>query len=134
VSVMEKVQIMCQISIQKTNTREPSLTCRKSSKMVSKSGSFVTPRSAYRLPVYWIGGTRHRDGVSWIQAFMRNCRNQSFRCQGRNSRRNPSRVRVPMRSTGAEQLVVAMQYRNGYWAKRLRYSVATDNQPVMGRI
>jgi hypothetical protein len=43
-------------------------------------------------------------------------------------------VRVPMRSTGAEQRVVAMQYRNGYWAKRLRYSVATDNQPVMGRI
>jgi len=125
---------MYQIRIQKTNTREPSLTCRKSSKMVSKSGSFVTPRSAYRLPVYWIGGTRHRDGVSWIQAFMRNCRNLSFRCQGRNPRRDPLRVRVPMRSTGAEQLVVAMQYRNGYWAKRLRYSVGIDNQPAMGGI
>ena len=133
-SVMEKVQLMCQIRTQKTNTREPLLTCRKSAKSVSKSGSFVAPRPAYRLPVYWISDTRHRDGVSWVQAFMWNCRNLSFRCQGRNSRRDPLRVRVSMRSTGAEQLVVAMQYRNGYWAKRLRYSVGIDNQPVMGGI
>lgn len=133
-SVMEKVQLMCQIRAQKTNTREPSLTCRKFAKSVSKSGSFVALRQAYRLPVYWIGGTRHRDGVSWVQAFMWNCRNLSFRCQGRNSRRDPPRVRVPMRSTGAEQLVVARQYRNGYWAKRLRHSVGIDNQPAMGGI
>ena len=39
-----------------------------------------------------------------------------------------------MRSTGAEQLVVARQYRNGYWAKRLRHSVGIDNQPAMGGI
>lgn len=123
---------MYQIGSKKTNTREPSLTCRKVAKSVSKSGSFVAPRKAYRLPVYWIGGARHRDGVSLGQAFMWNCRNLSFRCQGRSSRRDPLRVRVPMRSTGTEQLVVAMQYCNGYWAKRLRHSVGTDNQPVMG--
>ena len=61
-SVMEKVQLMCQIRAQKTNTREPLLTCRKSAKSVSKSGSFIAPRPAYRLPVYWISDTRHRDG------------------------------------------------------------------------
>jgi hypothetical protein len=37
-----------------------------------------------------------------------------------------------MRSTGTEQLVVAMQYRNGYWAKQLRYLVIAINQPEMG--
>ena len=37
-----------------------------------------------------------------------------------------------MRSTGAEQLVVAMQYRNGYWAKQLRYLVIEIDQPILG--
>lgn len=124
---MEKVQEMYHVGIRKTNTSESSLTCRKS-KIVSKLGSFVVPRSIYRQPVYWVDGTRHRDGVILIQALMLNSRNLSFRCQGRK----PIRPRVPMRSTGTEQLVVAMQYRNGYWAKQLRYLVIAINQPEMG--
>jgi hypothetical protein len=118
---------MHHVWIEKTNASESSLPCREL-QIVSKLGSFVTPRLVYREPVYWVDGTRHRDGVISIQALMLNSRNLSFRCQGRK----PMRSRVPMRSTGAEQLVVAMQYRNGYWAKRLRYSVIAVNQPEMG--
>jgi len=30
-----------------------------------------------------VGGARHRDGASSIQALMRNCRNLKRRCEGR---------------------------------------------------
>lgn len=118
VSIIEKVQIMYQVWIRKTNTSESSLTCRKY-RTESKLGSFVAPRQVCRQPVYWVGSSRHRDGVNLILAFMWNSGNLLFRCKGRTS----LRLRVPMRSTGAEQLVVAMQHCNGCWAKQLRYLV-----------
>lgn len=38
-------------------------------------GGYVAPGQVHRKPVYWVDGVRHRDGVSPILAFMRNCRN-----------------------------------------------------------
>jgi hypothetical protein len=42
------------------------------------------------------------------------------------------RVRVPKRSTGADQLVVAMKSGNADGAKELNYSVLCIGQPAMG--
>lgn len=88
---------------------------------------------AYRLPVYWVGGVRHRDGTIPVWAFLWNCRNLSLRCKWRNPSGEPARMRVQMRSTGTDQLVVAMQYLNRYWAKGLSYSVEVVCQPIKGR-
>ena len=58
---------------------------------------------AQREPVYCLGGVRHRDGMTLIQAFVRNRGNLSSRCEGRSASGGPISVRVPMRDTGAEQ-------------------------------
>ena len=58
--------------------------------------------------------------------------NLSLRCQGKNSSESPTRVRVPMRGTGAEQLVVAKKSRNADGAKGLYRSALLDGQPAMG--
>ena len=42
-------------------------------------------------------------------------------------------MRVPMRSTGADQLVVAMKDGNASGAKGLDYSAGFRGQPVNGR-
>jgi hypothetical protein len=42
-------------------------------------------------------------------------------------------VRVPMRSTGTDQLVVAMKDGNASGAKELDYSAGFRSQPVNGR-
>ena len=41
-------------------------------------GLGISPGSAHREPVYWVGGVRHRDGASSILALVRNCK--SLRC------------------------------------------------------
>ena len=124
---MEKVQQMYHVGMRETNTSESSLTCREP-KTASKLGGFIGPRSIYQKPVYWVDGARHRDGVTLIQALMLNSRNLSFRCKGRKLIKR----RVPMRSTGAEQPVVARQRCNGCWAKRLPYSVVRVDQLGIG--
>jgi hypothetical protein len=44
----------------------------------------------------------------------------------------PMSMRVPMRSTGAEQLVVVMKVLNGIGAKGLHYPALQEGQPAMG--
>ena len=38
-------------------------------------GLGIFPGSAHREPAYWVGGVRHKDGVSSILALVRNCKN-----------------------------------------------------------
>ena len=76
-SVTEKVQEMYQVRIMKTNKREPSFKCRKNCRRYQNWGCFVAPGRVWGEPVYCPYGTRHRDGVSIIQAFMWNCGNLS---------------------------------------------------------
>ena len=45
---------------------------------------------------------------------------------------DPARVQVPMRSTGAERLVVAMMAAKAVGAKGSRHSAADTGQPEMG--
>jgi hypothetical protein len=52
-----------------------------------------------------------------MQALAWNCRNQSFRCEGRSSSGENREARVPTRSTGADRSVVARKARNGAGAK-----------------
>ena len=46
---------------------------------------------------------------------------------------DPIRVRVPMRGTGADQLVVVLKSPNGDGAKGLDHLALLFGQPVMGR-
>ena len=52
-----------------------------------------------------------------MQAFARNCRNQSLRCEGRSTSGENREARVPMRSTGADSSVVAVKWGNAHGAK-----------------
>ena len=58
--------------------------------------------------------------------------NLSSRCEGRNPSGRPTRVRVPMRDTGADQPVVATKSRNGDGAKGLDRPAEPTGQPGMG--
>lgn len=69
------------------------------------------------MPDDWADGDRRRGGVKRMQAIVRNCRNQSLRCQGRSTSGDHRKASVPMRSTGADRSVGAMKARNGAGAK-----------------
>ena len=76
---------------------------------MSKPDRREDPGQAEWLPVYWLGGIRHGDGVNLIQAFLCNvgtCRSDE---KGRNSSGGPTRMSVPMRRTGAVYLVVVVK-------------------------
>jgi hypothetical protein len=45
-------------------------------------GPQLSSGQAYRIPVYWVGGVRHIDGVSSDQAFSWNCGNLDQNVKG----------------------------------------------------
>lgn len=45
-------------------------------------GPQLSSGQAYRIPVYWVGGVRHIDGVSSDQAFSWNCGNLGQNAKG----------------------------------------------------
>ena len=57
----------------------------ESTQMTSKPGLDVIPGSAWRGPVYWPCGVRHRGSAILIQALVWNCGNLRPRCQGKGS-------------------------------------------------
>ena len=63
--------------------------------------------------------------------FLRSTRRRSD-AKGETQVEEPTRVRVPMRDTGAEQSVVAEKSRNGDGAKGLRCLPLFAGQPEMG--
>jgi len=68
--------------------RRTTVNCRssvESAQMTSKPGSDVAPRSAWRIPVYWPGGVRHRGSVSLIRALTLNCGNLRWRCEAKGT-------------------------------------------------
>jgi len=82
--------------------------------------------------VYWADGDRRIEGATLIQAFVWNCGNPSFRCQGRSTSGNHHEARVPMRSTGTDQPVGAMKAGNAAGAKGLGQAVALAVQLMTG--
>src|SRR5450759_2219715 len=67
-----------------------------------------------------------------MQALAWNCRNQSFRCEGRNPSGENREARVPTRSTGADRSVVARKARNGAGAKGSGQAVVRSKQLETG--
>ena len=66
------------------------MNCRSSvetAKMTSKPGVDVSPGSAWREPVYWPCGVRHRGSAISIQALVWNCGNLRLRCKGKGTSR-----------------------------------------------
>jgi hypothetical protein len=77
--------------------------------MTSKLGAYTTPGGVQGKPVYCLDGVRHRGGVNLNQAHVWNvgtCRSDG---KGETRSGGPTRVRVPMRGTGADQLVVVLK-------------------------
>jgi hypothetical protein len=58
--------------IAKANASEPLMTCRKVCRRHRNRVVWLTRDEAQRVPADWLGGVRHEDGVSAIQAFVRN--------------------------------------------------------------
>ena len=61
-----------QVRIGKTNASEPSKKCRKNRDDVKTGVSSWSRDKPKRQPAYCLGGVRHADGVSPIQALVRN--------------------------------------------------------------
>ena len=77
--------------------------------MTSKRVASRTPGSVQEKPAYCLSGVRHKDGVTLIQALVWNagtCRSDD---KGEPQVEEPTRGRVPMRSTGTDQLVVVLK-------------------------
>jgi hypothetical protein len=114
------------------NESEPLMTCRKRRDEV-KTGesrcSRISPGRTCLLP-------GRPPALRWHEPDSGSCverGNLSLRCQGRNSSGSPIRVRVPMRSTGAEQPVVVMKSRNGDGVKGLHCPAIIDGSTRNGR-
>ena len=81
---------------------------------------------ARREPDDWAGGDRRKGGVKPTQALVRNCGNQSLRCQGGSPSGDNHEARVPMRSTAIrrsdEGAVMGPEQRD-----RIRWLPSRDN-------
>ena len=85
-----------------------------------------------RVPVYWLGGVRCGIGVTLFQALFGNVGTCRLDVKEEVRVVNPTSMRVPMPSTGAEQPVVVMKRSNVCGAKGLRHSVSQLGQPERG--
>ncbi len=65
------MQKVCQLRARETSANEPLMRCRKL-RATSKLVAIVTPGSVQGIPVYCLGGTRHKGGENLIQALLRN--------------------------------------------------------------
>ena len=118
----------CQVRTRETNKSEPLMTCRKQKGDVKTGGihcpgtsSAGTCLLAERHPAW-----RRREPGSGSLAQRGNL---SFRCEGRNPSGGPTRMRVPMRNTGTDRLVVAMKDGNAFFAKGADYPARFGDQP-----
>ena len=121
-----------QVGIRETNESEPSMTHRYLSKCRQNQGRLQLLGQACWVPDDWASGGRCRGGVKLIQAFVRNCGNQSLRCQGRSTSGDHHEASVPKWSTGADRLVVAKKAGNAAGVKGSDQEVAFGAQLVTG--
>lgn len=79
VSVEEKSrQGSRQVRFGKTNASEPPMKCRKPYKWRRNRDGRLTRDRTQQEPAYWLGGARHKGGVSPNQAVVRNVRTCRF--------------------------------------------------------
>ncbi len=74
--------------------------------MMSEPGAYGTPGSVQEKPVYCLGGIRHKGSANLIQAQVWNVGTCCPDVKGEIQVEETTRMRVPMRGTGAEQPVV----------------------------
>ena len=70
--------------------------------------------------------------MTLFQASVRNCGNQSPRCEGRSASGGNHEARVPMRGTGTDRPVVVMKAGNAAGAKGSGQAVAFTAQLAAG--
>ena len=61
-----------QVRVKKTNASEPLMTCRKLCYQHQNRDGRLAREEAQRRPAYWLGGVRHKGGVSLTQAVVWN--------------------------------------------------------------
>ena len=123
---------LMQVGIRETNESEPPLTRRNPETCRRNQGRFYLLGSARRTLGYRAGGGRRIGGVKLIRALVRNCGNQSFRCQGRSTSGIHREASVPMRSTGTDRLVRATMAGNAAGAKGSGQAAAFGVQLATG--
>ncbi len=133
VSVKEKAWKPCQVWVREMNTSEPLMRCRNGQSRRQNWRLLGSQEKSRRQSAYCLGGVRHRSGVNLIQASVWNVGNCRPDAKGENPSGGPTRMRVPMRGTVAEQSVLAMKVRNGIRAKGLHYPALLKGQPFHGR-
>jgi len=108
------------------------MSCRKGQNCHQKQITFGICEEVQRGPAYWLGGGRQIDGAILVQAFMRNVGTWRSDEKGETQGAGTPRVRVPKRSAGADQLVVARKPGNAGGAKGLNRPAAGMSQPERG--
>jgi hypothetical protein len=121
-----------QVWIRETNASELPLTRRNPETCRQNQGRFYLLGSVRRILGYWAGDDRRIGGVKLIRAFVWNCGNQSFRCQGRSTSGINHEASVPTRNTGTDRPVGAMKASNAAGAKGSGQAVAFGVQLETG--
>jgi hypothetical protein len=89
---------------------------------------------AQKGPVYGLSGGRRRGGASLVQALVWNVGTEYSDAKGDVQGETPRRASVPMRSNGADWLVVAMKPGNAGGAKKLGCPVSGVCQLARGGV
>ncbi len=72
-SVKEKTEVICQVTIKKTNASEPLMKCRKTHNRRRNRDRDSVPRIGLRArPACCSTGVRHEGGVILMEAWVRN--------------------------------------------------------------
>lgn len=118
VSVKEKAQHrLCQVGTEKTNESEPLMKCREVINNIKTERQSLARDKSRKCLIIGLDGVRHEDGVSSVQALVRNVGTCRLDVKGEVQADETVRTRVPMLGTGAEQPVVAMKRVNARRAK-----------------
>src|SRR5260370_23643179 len=124
-----------QVRIREKSESERPLTRRNPETCRRNQGRFYLLGRACQTPDYRAGGDRRIGGMKLILALVRNCGNQSFRCQGRSTSSVNREASVPKRSNGPDRPVGAMKAGHAAGAKGtgqaaiFRVQLATGGNP-----
>src|SRR6266705_6306168 len=99
-------RISRRVRLREASASEPSMNCRKRFRRCQNRGVTLPPGSARGNPEACPSGIRHVGGAKLNQALVRNVRTCPPMQRERSQAAQTARIRVPMRGTGTEQLVV----------------------------
>src|SRR5258706_8872880 len=98
-----------QARLREASASEPSMKCRKRISRCQNRGLTLPPGSAWGNPEVCPSGIRHVDGAKLNQALVRNVRTCPPMQREKSQAAKTAKMRVPMRSTETEQLVLGMK-------------------------